>query len=186
MSPTPVLPLSLSKLMLAASWWDNHQPDSNLRLTPHEMLVDGSDSAGRQMALALRASVRTEAVLRDFDRYGFQTLLAAGTKDAEWAHTLSIGETNIRVTALHISRFLQAISNQGMVVSPNTGPAIRRVMQEKTALRLQSAMRDAVQRGTATSIATALAGTGWQMGGKTGSGPGPASSISELDGWFAG
>jgi hypothetical protein len=92
---TPVLALSLSKLMPAASRWDNHQPDSSLRVTPHEMLVDGSDSAGRQMALALRASVGTEAVLRDFDRYGFQTLLAAGTKDAEWADTLSIGEINM-------------------------------------------------------------------------------------------
>jgi membrane peptidoglycan carboxypeptidase len=140
------------------------------------------------MALTLRASVGTEAVLRDFDRYGFQTLLGAGTKDAEWADTLSVGETNITVTALDISRFLQAIGKQGMMVSLNTKvrPAIRRVMQEKTALRLQSAMRDVVQRGTATSIATALAGTGWQMGGKTGSGPGPASNISELDGWFAG
>ena len=26
---TPVLPLSLSKLLLAASWWDNRQPDSS-------------------------------------------------------------------------------------------------------------------------------------------------------------
>jgi membrane peptidoglycan carboxypeptidase len=84
------------------------------------------------------------------------------------------------VTALQISRFLQAVGNQGMMVSPNTKvrPAIRRVMQDGTALRLQSAMRDVVQRGTATSIATALAGMGWQMGGKTGSGPDPASSIS--------
>ena len=53
-------------------------------------------------------------------------------------------------------------------------------MEENTAQRLQAALRDNVQRGTATSIAKALEGTPWQIGGKTGSG-GP-----QLDGWFAG
>ena len=61
-----------------------------------------------------------------------------------------------------------------------------RVLQERTALRLQSAMRDAVQRGTANSIARTLEGTGWQIGGKTGTGPGPAPIGPQSDGWFAG
>ncbi len=59
-------------------------------------------------------------------------------------------------------------------------------MQKSTALRLQSAMRDTVQRGTARSIAKALESTGWQIGGKTGSGPGPMPIGPQSDGWFAG
>jgi len=58
-------------------------------------------------------------------------------------------------------------------------------MQKRTALRLQSAMRDAVQRGTAKGIAKALADTGWEIGGKTGSG-GSAPVGPQSDGWFAG
>ena len=58
-------------------------------------------------------------------------------------------------------------------------------MDESTALRLQSAMRDTVQRGTARSIANTLAGTGWQIGGKTGSGA-LLRKGHLVDGWFAG
>jgi cell division protein FtsI/penicillin-binding protein 2 len=47
-------------------------------------------------------------------------------------------------------------------------------------------MLDAVRRGTAKSIAASLEGTGWQVGGKTGTGPGPAPIGPESDGWFAG
>ncbi|MBA3442846.1 MAG: hypothetical protein H0T92_23610 [Pyrinomonadaceae bacterium] len=246
---TPVLPLSLSKLLLSASWWDNRQPDSSFdstrgtasaqnpayraRVSVHEMLVGGSDSAGKQMAVALRRAVGTETVLRDFKRYGFSqrvdsprddmfwaelaptwrvrlipapayASLSDETKDSEWADTLSIGETNMMVTGLHVSRFLQAVGNGGMLLSPvareeqltpssknlrqscqQSGNPIR-VMQESTALRLQSAMRDTVQRGTAKIIARMLAATGWQIGGKTGSGPGPVPIGPESDGWFAG
>ena len=246
---TPVLPLSLSKLLLAASWWDNQQPDTSFessrgtanarnpayraRVSVHEMLVGGSDSAGRQMAVALRRSVGSKTVIIDLRRYGFgqransprdvtfwdelaqswrarlipapaYASLSDEMKDTEWADTLSIGETNIIVTGLHVSRFLQAIGNGGTKLAPvareeqakppdenlrislaQFGNPIR-VMQESTALRLQSAMRDAVQRGTAESIAKALEGTGWEIGGKTGSGPGPAPLGPQSDGWFAG
>src|SRR4030095_3405101 len=84
---TPVSPLSISKLFMAASWWDNRQPDADFestkgsanaenpayrsRVSVHEMLVGGSDSAGIQMATALRKSVGTKVVLEDFKRYGF-------------------------------------------------------------------------------------------------------------------
>ena len=246
---TPVLPLSLSKLLLSASWWDNRQPDSSFdstkgsanaqnpayrtRVSVHEMLVGGSDSAGRQMALALRKAVGTKTVLKDFERYGFgqrtdspqndkfwaelaptwetrlipasaYVSLSNETKDTEWADTLSIGETNMSVTALHVSRFLQAVGNNGVMLIPvareeqstssvTKSPGVRqklknsiRIMQESTALRLQSAMRDTVQRGTAKSIAQALENTGWQIGGKTGSGPGLMPLSPESDGWFAG
>lgn len=246
---TPVLPLSLSKLLLSASWWDNRQPDSNFdssrgtanaqnpayraRVSVHEMLVGGSDSAGRQMAVALRRSVGTQAVIRDLKRYGFgqransprddtfwlelaptwrarlipasaYALLSEDMKDTEWSDTLSIGDTNSNVTALHVSRFLQAVGNGGMMLPPvareeQSAPSLKdlrmspqkaenptRIMQESTALRLQSAMRDAVQRGTAKSIAKALENTGWQIGGKTGTGPRPAPIGPTSDGWFAG
>jgi cell division protein FtsI/penicillin-binding protein 2 len=245
---TPISPLSLSKLFLSASWWDNRQPDSSFdstrgtldapnpayrsRVTIHEMLVGGSDSAGRQAAVALRKSVGTRKVLEDFARYGLrqrtgllrddefwgevapvwkQSLLPASayvslteeTKDEEWAETLSLGETNMRVTALQISRFLQAVGNGGVrltptakqersrfsvtksnVSRPNSNPI--RIMQEGTALRLQFAMRDTVQRGTAKSIAKTLEDTDWQIGGKTGSGPAMLPKGDLVDGWFAG
>ena len=246
---TPVLPLSVSKVFMSASWWDNNQPDSSFnstkgsaasknpayrnRVSVHEMLVGGSDSAGRQMAVALRKSVGTKAVLKDLERYGFgqrtdlrqddafwgelaptwktrltpaqaYVSLSDKTKEAEWVEILSIGEANMSVTALHVSRFLQAVGNNGVMLTPvareeqsvssvTKSSASRRqlknsirIMQKSTALRLQSAMRDTVQRGTAKSIAQVLENTGWQTGGKTGSGPGPMPLSPESDGWFAG
>lgn len=244
---TPVLPLSVSKVFMSASWWDNNQPDSSFdstkgsadsknpafrnRVSVHEMLVGGSDSAGRQMATVLRKSVGTKTVLKDFERYGFgqrtdlrqdETFwgelaptwktrltpapayfsLSNNTNEADWAEILSIGEANMSVSALHVSRFLQAIGNDGVMVTPaarkehsasvTKSSASRRqlknsirIMQKSTALRLQSAMRDTVQRGTAKSIAQVLE-SGWQTGGKTGSGPGPMPLSPESDGWFAG
>jgi membrane peptidoglycan carboxypeptidase len=246
---TSVSPLSLSKLLLSASWWDNRQPDTDFdstrgtpnaqnpayrsRVSIHEMLVGGSDSAGRQMAVALRKSVGAKAVLEDFKRYGFgqptnsprddtfwkelvptwktrllpaqaYVSLSDKTKDEEWAEALSIGEIDMKVTALHVSRFLQAIGNNGMMAPPvareeQSTPAVTtapvpglqlknpiRIMKESTALRLQSAMRDTVHRGTAKSIAQALEGTGWQIGGKTGSGTAMLPKGAQVDGWFAG
>jgi cell division protein FtsI/penicillin-binding protein 2 len=246
---TIVLPLSISKVFMSASWWDNNQPNSDFdstkgsaesqnpayrnRVSVHEMLVGGSDSAGRQMSLALRKAVGTKKVLEDFERYGLgrrtdlrqddkfwaelapvwkprlvpapaYVSLSNETKDAEWAETMSLGETNMGVTALHVSRFLQAVGNGGVMLMPvaregqsassGTRPAVPlrrpnnsiRIMRESTAHRLQSAMRDTVQRGTAKSIAQVLKDTGWQIGGKTGTGPGPMPPGPQSDGWFAG
>ena len=75
---TPVLPLSLSKVFLAASWWEHKLPDREFesvhgtenaenpayrkRVNAQEMLVGGSDSAGIQMALALRKAVGTDCI----------------------------------------------------------------------------------------------------------------------------
>jgi cell division protein FtsI/penicillin-binding protein 2 len=243
---SPIRPLSLSKLLIAASWWDNRLPDSSFdstrgardaanpayrsRVTVHEMLVGGSDSAGRQSAVALRKSAGTQKVLEDFARYGLAqrtdlsrddnfwgelapvwkghlipaaayASLTEVTKDEEWAETLSLGETNMSVTALHLSRFLQAVGNGGLLLTPiareersvtKSNVSLRdfnnpiRMMEESTALRLQSAMRDTVQRGTARSIAKTLEDTGWQIGGKTGSGPALLPKGAQVDGWFAG
>jgi cell division protein FtsI/penicillin-binding protein 2 len=235
---TPVLPLSLTKLFLVASWWDRGQPDSSFDcirgaapertepMTIHDMIAIGCDLPAKQMAIALRKKVGAEAVLADLGRFGFgprsklsrddsfwaelaqewrdtlvpvasYTLLSAKTKDSEWADVFSLGETDFVVTVLHVSRFLQAVGNKGMLLPPiarkeadvsvsKASANSRRMMQENTAIRLQAAMRDVVQRGSARGIAHALDGTGWQIGGKTGTGPGLASTGPEYDGWFAG
>ena len=236
---TPVLPLSLSKLLLAASWWEHRLPESGAGGPPeagdrtesvHDMLVGSIDSAGRRMAVALRHAVGAGVVMRDFERYGFGRptssprdemfwgeLAPAWTvrlvpapayadldetvKDGEWAEVLSLGESRMRVTALHVSRFLQAVGNDGVMRKPSAreegpAPATRAasahpaaassaIMRPDTARRLQSAMLDTVERGSARSISRALAG-GWRIGGKTGTGPGLVPAGSQMDGWFAG
>ncbi|HXP07239.1 MAG TPA: hypothetical protein VN828_02025, partial [Acidobacteriaceae bacterium] len=105
---TPVLPLSLSKIFLAASWWGRDLPDREFEsahgtenaanpayrkwVNVQEMLVGGSDSAGMQMALALRKSVGTQAVLDDLRRFGFnrsgQSFWAE--IDSEWKQRLQV------------------------------------------------------------------------------------------------
>jgi cell division protein FtsI/penicillin-binding protein 2 len=234
----PVAPLSLTKLFLAASWWDRTLPDRTFdctrSATPNkhepmtipEMIVIGCDLPAKQMAVALRKEVGTEEVLADLERFGFAarsksprddsfwtelapewretlmpaaacTLLNAKTRDSDWADALSLGETNFVVTILHISRFLQAVGNNGILLPPvarreiespvsNAAPQSRRIMKESTAARLQTAMQDVVQRGSAQAIAHTLDGTDWQIGGKTGTGPGLGSKGPPYDGWFAG
>jgi cell division protein FtsI/penicillin-binding protein 2 len=235
---TPILPLSLTKLFLAASWWDralpdrsfdcthNATPDKKEPMTIPDMIVIGCDLPAKQMAVALRKETGTEGVLADLERFGFgartksprddsfwtevapdwretltpaasSTLLNAKTSDSDWADTFSLGETNFVVTILHISRFLQAVGNNGVLLSPiarkETGSPVskaasqsRAIMKQNTAVRLQTAMRDVVQRGSAQAITHTLDGTGWQIGGKTGTGPGLGSTRPPYDGWFAG
>jgi len=178
------------------------------------------------MAIALRKKIGAEAVLADLEHFGFgprsksssddsfwselapewrgtlvpaasYTLLSAKTNDSEWANAFSLGETDFVVTILHVSRFLQAVGNNGMLLPSiarketdkpvaQAAATSRRIMQENTALWLQAALRDVVQHGSAQSIAHALDGTGWQIGGKTGTGPGLGSTGPPYDGWFAG
>ena len=154
---TPVLPLSLSKVFLAASWWDHNLPDRQFqsvhgtenaenpayrkRVNVQEMLVGGSDSAGIQMALALRKAVGTGAVLDDLRRFGFnrsgqsfwaeidpgwkarlrvQTANASlnNLNDQAWGSALSIGESHMTTSALQVSQFFQAVGNRGISCSP--------------------------------------------------------------------
>jgi cell division protein FtsI/penicillin-binding protein 2 len=154
---TPVLPLSLSKVFLAASWWDHNLPDQKFesvhgtenaenpayrkRVNAQEMLVGGSDSAGIQMALALRKAVGTEAVVDDLRRYGFnrsgqsfwaevdpewKVRLKVQTADASlndlsdqaWSSALSIGESHMTISALQVSQFFQAVGNGGVSCAP--------------------------------------------------------------------
>ena len=128
-------------------------------------------------------------------------LLDEKTSAKDWEDTLSLGEERFVVTALHLSRFLQAAGNGGIMLPPvaypeqsksapaSTLPATAtRVMSETAAVKLQAVMRGTVERGTAKSAAPILAGTGWTMGGKTGTGPDPASKAvgPGSDGCFAG
>jgi hypothetical protein len=231
---TAMLPLSTVKLMVAAMWWD-HEEASRLKLENSEQLladsiVSGNDNAGRRLASALRDAVRTDAFLKELERYGFptETNASAARKDdafwaelapkwkerltpalayhslgretspKDWEDTLSLGEERFVVTALHLSRFLQAVGNGGVMLPArardesrpgSTIPATTtRVMSEEAALKLQAAMRGAVERGTAKSAAPILAGSDWSMGGKTGTGPEPGTRAAgpDSDGWFAG
>jgi hypothetical protein len=108
--------------------------------------------------------------------------LGRETPPKDWEDTLSLGEERFVVTALHLSRFLQAVGNGGVMLPAaardkgtpgSTITATTRVMSEQAALKLQAAVRGAVERGTAKSAAPILAGSGWSMGGKTGTGPAP-------------
>jgi hypothetical protein len=75
---TSVLPLSLTKLFLAASWWDHGLPDTTFDcirsatpekaepMTIPEMIVVGCDLPAKQMAIALRKKVGADTVLADF------------------------------------------------------------------------------------------------------------------------
>lgn len=123
--------------------------------------------------------------------------LGKETTTKDWEDTLSLGEERFLVTALHVSRFLQAVGNGGVMASavarkeganqkPGSTIPPATVMSERAAKKLQVAMRAAVERGTAKSAAPILAGTGWTIGGKTGTGPSPEPPISNFDGWFAG
>ncbi|MFL6521676.1 MAG: penicillin-binding transpeptidase domain-containing protein [Chthoniobacterales bacterium] len=125
--------------------------------------------------------------------------LGKETTTKDWEDTLSIGERRFVATALHLSRFLQAIGNGGVMMAPvargedsrdgpgSTIPATR-VMSESAALKLQALMRGTVERGTAKSALPILVNSGWSMGGKTGTGPEPGTTDAgpRSDGCFAG
>jgi len=126
--------------------------------------------------------------------------LGKETNTKDWEDTLSIGELRFIATALHLSRFLQAVGNGGVMAAPvardedstsrpgSTITATARLMSEAAALKLQELMRGTVARGTAKSALPILAGSGWSMGGKTGTGPEPGTTAAGLrsDGCFAG
>ena len=117
-----------------------------------------------------------------------------GLDDVQWADVLSIGESHVVTTVLRMSQFLQAVGNGGNGCASPSQPAkpivsclnAREVVRPSTATKLQSAFRDAVQHGTATHIAHGLDGTGWAMGGKTGTGGRKGAPLEKQDGCFAG
>ncbi|HET7452602.1 MAG TPA: penicillin-binding transpeptidase domain-containing protein [Thermoanaerobaculia bacterium] len=166
----PLLPLSIAKLWLAASWWD--RAGGREPVSVHEMLVGGSDDDARELARALRKAAGTAPVVGDLRRFGATTTLTEATPENAWDDALSIGEANLETNLLRVSDFLRGVGGGTPMIRPDT------------ARKLQSAMLDAVTRGTGREIANALSGTGWRIGGKTGTGPGSVGPQS--DGWFAG
>lgn len=108
----------------------------------------------------------------------------------EWAQ-MSIGQGPVDVTPIGISRFVSAIGNGGVMLpvtmeADRLGdvPEGRRIMKPETSLKLQQAMLEVVQRGTGVRAIPILQGTGWNMGGKTGTADVVRGHVP--DGWFAG
>ena len=139
---TALPPLSPVKLMAAAAWLDA--------------------TFWRQLAPRWQTNLVPAASYHSLD---------SETSTKDWEDTLSIGEERIVTTALHLSRFLQAVGNGGRMLMPtardleskeqpgSTSPATT-VMSESAALKLQEVMRGTVERGTAKSAKPILAGTG--------------------------
>ena len=172
----PVLPLSIVKLYVAAMWWDHDLGDGDFvdprkgRVTVHDVLVDGWDRPGEEMAIELRRRFGAPAVLAELGRRGLAIGPVADADDATWGSALSIGEHDAALTLRSVSTLLRAIGRSEFV-------------RPDTAGRLQNAMRGAIDRGTARGADAPLAGTTWRLGGKTGSGP---AGATPSDGWFAG
>lgn len=114
--------------------------------------------------------------------------ISANTGTDEWAQ-LAIGQGPLDVTVVGVSRFIQGIANDGVMLSPRfefdqigDGRGTR-IMSNETAQRLQRDMRLVVERGTGGAAGRPVAETGWTMGGKTGT----AQVAGRSDnGWFAG
>jgi len=108
----------------------------------------------------------------------------------EWGQ-IAIGQGPVDVTPLAISRFVQAIGNNGVMLPPTLeweriearGEG-RRIMRETTSQKLQQAMLTVVDSGTAQVAKARLVGTGWDLGGKTGTAD--VAGAPAPDGWFAG
>lgn len=115
--------------------------------------------------------------------------ISESTDSSEWAQ-LAIGQGPVDVTVAGVSRFIQAIGNDGVMLPPTveTRFAIRpprgeRVMRSETAGKLQRSMLAVVDHGTGTAAQVPMRGTGWRIGGKTGT----AQVAGQRDnGWFAG
>jgi cell division protein FtsI/penicillin-binding protein 2 len=115
---------------------------------------------------------------------------AAKYNPFEWAQ-IAIGQGPVDVTPIAVSRFIQSIGNGGVMMQPTIEadrvpekPEGRRVMKPETAARLLDAMVGVVHKGTAISTVPLLEGTGWDMGGKTGTADIRRGQVPE--GWFAG
>jgi cell division protein FtsI/penicillin-binding protein 2 len=115
--------------------------------------------------------------------------MSDSTSRAEWAQ-IAIGQGPVDVTPIQISRFVQAIGNDGVMLRPTLEweksekpETVRRIMKPSTAEKLLGAMREVVQRGTARSARGYLQGTDWSLAGKTGTAEIPGRPD---DGWFAG
>lgn len=108
----------------------------------------------------------------------------------EWAQ-MSMGQGPVDVTPIGVSRFISAIGNGGVMLPVTLEadrlddlPEGRPIMKPQTSLKLQQAMLEVVERGTGVRAKPILQGTGWNMGGKTGTADVRRGQVP--DGWFAG
>jgi cell division protein FtsI/penicillin-binding protein 2 len=182
---SPVAPLSVIKVFVAAMWLEHGFGDTVVdcdasarypvrHMKVEDVIASSCDTAGKRMAVLLRQKLGAKRVLADLRRYGIEGItLKSDAGDEDWGSVLSLGERDVPVTPLQVSRFFAAIGNGG-----------GKLMSARTAQTIQAALGAVVQRGTADSIKDALAGTGWRIGGKTGTGPGLCGD--HCDGWFAG
>jgi hypothetical protein len=175
---TPVLPLSVMKLYLAAEAWE-HSTAPDQRLT--DLVAEGVDSEGRAIAVDLDAKVPRSAVVSDLARMGLSscgaapcTWLSASVSDKRWADAFSLGEADVATTVDDLSAFVRVIGDDGV--------GSDRVLSAATAHKLQAAMRATVTRGSARRVDGRVRG-GWTLGGKTGTGP---ATQHPYDGVFAG
>lgn len=191
--------------------------DLGMLTVPHQMLVTSCNTAAAAMALELVERFGEPAFRDVLRRFGFgvadgpggspdSAFWGAGASTGSWAPPpqpyaelgpgaapeelalAAIGAPILATTPLHVSRFLQAIGNDGVMVAPRPpaggAPAAgTRLMGEGTAAALREAMIATVREGTAAAIAPRLRHTEWGLGGKTGSLQYPDGSV---DGWFAG
>jgi hypothetical protein len=181
-SSTLMPPLSIIKVYLAAEWLEQGLGSTAVdcgagsmvrRMLVDEVLISGCDSAAKRMAVILRQKLGSRRMLRDLRRYGLDGLsLRPDASNTEWGQVLSLGEEQVPVTPQQLSAFMRVIGQGGAGVFSGL-----------TASRLRAALEGVVQGGTADAIKNSLAGTGWRIGGKTGTGPGQCGA--HCDGWFA-
>jgi hypothetical protein len=181
---SPVAPLSVIKVYIAAIWLQHGFGGTSVDCTPssgkpvrhmlfEEVLTSGCDSAGGAMAALLRRKLGSAEVLRELRDFGLEGLtLRSDASDDEWRRVLSLGEEKVPATPNQVSAFFAAIGQGGgKLVSPETADALLKGLEA------------VLQRGTASGIKDALNNTGWRLGGKTGTGPGECGD--HCDGWFA-
>ena len=169
---TPVLPLSVMKLYLAAEAWE-HSTAPDARLTA--LIAEGGDNDGRAVAADLRSKVSSQTLSNDLARLGLPpcgaapcTWLSDQASGKRWDEAFAIGEADVQTSVDDLASFLRVIGNDG--VGQN------RVLSAATAHKLQAAMR------AAPHMAGRLRGS-WSLGGKTGAGP---ARQHPYDGVFAG
>jgi penicillin-binding protein 2 len=108
----------------------------------------------------------------------------------DWAQ-MAIGQGPVDVTPIAVSRFVQAIGNNGVMLAPTLeqdrlrdAPEGQAVMKPATSAKLQRAMLQVVDSGTAVSVKPTLQNLTWDLGGKTGTAD--IRRGQRPDGWFAG
>jgi len=104
---TSVLPLSVVKLFVAASWWQHNNADEFIatdgsRVVVHEMIVTGSDKAGRLTALELRKNVGTDTIIRELETFGLprrQSLANPARDEKFWGEMANLWRDHLTPSA---------------------------------------------------------------------------------------